>query len=117
MTLLANYVYPPEVMALVGPVVQLLDRGLTGCGEAALASLTLWALDELDAGALKPEMADDAFTLLDVYLTDHAPSITLSDEAQELLFEGEHLHHYREDWGPDLVYIRGLADKILSRAV
>lgn len=117
MSRLASYAYSSEVLAMVGPVTELLDRGLTACGEAAIASLALWTLSEIEAGGLKPETADDAFTLLEIYLAEQLPAIQLSDEAQELLLEGEHFHHYGNDWGPDPGQLRGLADKILSRVV
>ncbi len=110
----AAYTYPADVLALAGPVLTLFDYGLADCGEASLASLALWVLSALEESRLKPETADDVFTLLDVYLTD-LPARELSSEAQELLFEGEHFHHYGQSWGPDPEHFRGLAFQILNR--
>jgi hypothetical protein len=40
----------------------------------------------------------------------------LSESAQELLFEGQHLHHWRESVGADPVHLRALARNILARS-
>ena len=64
---------------------------------------------------IAPEEADRLFTLIDVYLTDHRPGEELSNEAQQLLLEGEHFHHFGEQLGPDLRHVEQLAVAILRR--
>lgn len=84
--------------------------------EAAIATLALWALDCLEAGALTPEDADRAFTLLDVRIGDAREGPDLSDRAHHLLTEGGHFHHFGGAWGPDPQYVRDLAFAILGGA-
>lgn len=114
MTTLAEYEFPTEVIETVGPLTPLFERGLRRCAEVSIASLTLWVLEGLEQHRLKPEMADQIFTLLDVYLTDHIKDFELSDLAQELIFEGEHFHHFGGEWGPNPEHLRELASQILD---
>jgi hypothetical protein len=91
----ARRAYPPHVKALIGVVDTLLREGLRADAERSIAAYTLWVLDALNAGDLTPNEADEAFTMLDVYLTDnHVPYF--SEPIQEIIFEGEILHHYNE---------------------
>ena len=83
--------------------------------EVALANAMLAALEAIKHGALSPKDADNAFTGLDVELTERADRPELSEEAQELIFEGEHLHHCDAAYGPDLSYLTRLAFTILDR--
>ena len=115
MTRLAEYPYPPEVIARASRVAGLFEQGSLHRGEASLAHLTLELLTDLTEGAIKRETADQVFTLLDMYLTDRQLPLELSEEAQELLLEGEYFHRYREPFGADPQYLRDLATKILGR--
>jgi hypothetical protein len=84
--------------------------------EAAIAVLGLWALDAVQAGRLHRNEANDIFVRLDVGISDQHSGPDLSDEIHDLILEGEHLHHYGEDWGPDPEQIRRLAFTILRRS-
>ena len=83
--------------------------------EMALARAMLAAVDALHAGVLAPATADHVFTALDRHLTESSDGPLLSDEAQELIFEGEHLHHLGDEYGPDLTYLCDLAHIIIDR--
>lgn len=105
----------PLAPDLVGLVTQPLERGLVRTAEAVLASLALSILDALESRRLQPDAADQAFTMLDVYLTDHTELPDLSPDAQELVFQGEHLHHFGEALGPAARELRNLATRLLEQ--
>lgn len=87
----------------------------TRFSEGILARTMLAALDGIDAGVIQPARADAVFTDLDRRLTESTVVPPLSDEAQELIFEGEHLHHAGDPYGPDTARLRQLARTILAR--
>ncbi len=83
--------------------------------EAVLAFLTLWLLDRIAAGRTSTAEADRLFTLLDVHLTNRGGQTLLSEDAQELLFEGEFFANLSAPDGLDPLALRQLALKILQR--
>lgn len=115
MAKLADYQFPAEVNDLVGPVVTRFEGDQYQEAERSLALLALALLDRIEKREIEPETADQVFTLLDIYLTDLKRPIDLSEEAQELILEGEYLHHYGHVLEPDPAYLRRLASTILER--
>ena len=105
-----------QVADLIGPICKLFEKDAIGSAEVAIGAMALWALDCIENGRLRADAADEAFTLLVVYLGDHPELPALSEDAQELLFEGQHLHHWREAVGADPSIMRQLADRIVARA-
>lgn len=91
------------------------DRLRETFSEAAFARAMLTVLDLLERGRIDRETADQLVTCLDRDLTAKRGGASLSEEAQELIFEGEHLHHFGEAYGPDPAYVRRLARTILDR--
>lgn len=116
MKALAEYAYPDNVLDVVGPLVQILERGLVRDAEVFIAGLALWVLRRLQERTMSPDRADQVFTLLDVYFTDDYRGPPLSEEAQELLFEGELFHHFGEPDGPNPQRLTALASAIFERA-
>jgi hypothetical protein len=108
--------HPSDVIDIVGPVVDLVERHLIRDAEVVLAFLTLWLLRRVETGLMTRDQANRVFTTLDARLTRPGGQTDLSDEAQELLFEGEFLHHLGETDGPDPDQLRALAFTILQRA-
>jgi len=104
-----------QVADLIGPIYKLLEQRSVQSAEAAIAGMTLWVLDCVEDQRLRPELADEAFTLLTVQLADQG-ELALSDEIQELVLEGQHLHHWRESIGADAALMRSLAGQVLARA-
>jgi hypothetical protein len=100
---------------LVDQAVALHRRGLVRDLEVVLAFITLWLLDRVEAGRMQGAEANRIFTLLDARLTTPGGETRLSEEAQELLFESEFLHHLGEPDGPDPQRLRQLALAILDR--
>lgn len=104
-----------QVADLIGPIFKLLQQRSARGAEVAIAGMALWVLDCIEDQRLRPELADEAFTLLTVHVHDHT-GLVLSDEAHELLLEGQHLHHWRESVGADAELMRGLAAQVIARA-
>ncbi|MBI3978552.1 MAG: hypothetical protein HY331_10245 [Chloroflexi bacterium] len=115
MRALTEYGYSANVLNIVGPAAKILEYGRAGDIEVFIASLALSAIDGVQEGRLSPQEIDQAFTLLDVYLTDNRNAPPLSEEAQELLFEAGLLHDYGAAFAPDLDYVRRLAEAVLKR--
>lgn len=105
-----------QVADLIGPIYKLLEQGSVRGAEMAIAGMALWVLDCVEERRLRPELADEAFTLLSVHLGDHPKEPALCDEVQELMLEGQHLHHWRDPLGADPALMRTLAGQVLRRA-
>jgi hypothetical protein len=104
-----------QVADLIGPIYKLLEKGAIGAAETSIAGLALWVVDCIEDRRLRAELADEAFTLLVVHMGDRG-ELPLSNETQELLLEGQHLHHYRDSVGADLGLMRELAGRILAKS-
>lgn len=100
---------------LVDQAVALHRRGLVRDLEIVLAFISLWLLDRVENGRMRADEANHVFTLLDARLTTRGGATRLSEEAQELLFESEFLHHLGEPDGPDPEHLRQLSFAILDR--
>lgn len=96
-------------------VAELLDHGLAREAEVVIGFLAIWLLGRVEAGRMTRETADQVFTALDVRVSSHPKAADLSEASQDLVTEGEHFHHYGEEWGPDPDYLRKLAFAILRR--
>ncbi len=109
---------PADLTDIADRVVDLVRGSLIREAEVVIAFLTLWILERVESGRMSGEQADDVFTTLDMRLTDGSRQYPLCDEAQELIFEGEHFHHFGETEGPTPGprpdYLRTLAFKILK---
>jgi hypothetical protein len=84
--------------------------------DVAVALLTLWALDAIEAGRLSENDASTIFTQLWSDVTDHKDGPDLAPEADELLFDGGWLHDEAIGAAPDRGNLRRLAHTILSAA-
>ena len=105
-----------QVSDLIGPICKLLEHGAIASAEASIAALVLWVLDCIESARMHADMADEAFTLLVVYASDRRVD-SFGEDVQELLFEAQHLHHWRDPVGPDPKVMRALAESILARSV
>ena len=84
--------------------------------EVILAFLAITTSERVKEGLVSPADADRLFTLIDVHLTDSKRADELSEEALDLITEGEHFEHYGEAYGTDLEHLEQLAQAILRRA-
>src|SRR5260370_38141384 len=116
MVLVLSHAHAEDAGPLVGGIAALLDRGLVQHAEVVNAFLMDVLLTQIAAGDITPAAADRFFTLLDARLARPGGETPLSEAAQELIFEGEHLHHLGDEYGPSVGYIRQLTETILRRA-
>lgn len=101
-----------DVYIVVEPIALKIEEGEIDEARSMLSRLTLWFLDQIEAGRLEPWKARNAYFLLNVYLIDNYPGDILGDEAHELIYEGTLLHEYGKDFGADIEYMRELAKNI-----
>ncbi|MBE0447256.1 MAG: hypothetical protein IBX64_04015 [Actinobacteria bacterium] len=101
-----------DVYFVVEPIASKIEAGEIDDARNMLARLTLWFLDQIEAGKLEPWKARNAYFLLNIYLIDNYPGDILGEEAHELIYEGTLLHEYGKDFGPDIGYMRELAERI-----
>ena len=107
---------PPPALGLADAglaVAQLVTHGHFREAEVATAFLALWLLDRVERGVTDREQADEVFTQIDanVRVDQDAP---LSDTWRDLVTEGEHFHHFGEEWGADPTEVRRLANAIIE---
>lgn len=108
---------PPIDASLVdagAPIVEMMERGQWREAEVATAYLAVWLLDRVAAGKTARAEADQVFTTIDG-ATTRAMADRMSQAWRDLLTEGEHFHHFGEEWGADPDALRELAFGILRR--
>jgi len=103
-----------DVFIVVEPIALKIEAGEIDDARHMLGRLTLWFLGQIEAGKLEPWKARNSYFLLNVYLTDNYPGDILGEEAHELIYEGTLLHEYGKDFGPDIGYMRELANRLLE---
>ena len=112
-------VHPPsqnaEVSTIFRSFTSILSRASIRDVEVVLAFLAPVVATRVKDGYIDPEDADRLFTTIDVYLTDLGRNGELSQEAQQLILEGEHWHHAGEALAPSLDRFNELAQAILER--
>ncbi len=114
--MLAESPQQADISATVRSFAAVLQSAPTHDVEVVLAFLALTVAERIKGGLITPADADRLFTLVDVQLTDSGRGGELSDEALELITEGEHFHHYGEAYGTDLERLGQLAQTMLGRA-
>ena len=105
-----------DLADLASTIGELVGRELVQNAEVVLACITLHLLGRLEQGSVSGDAATHVLVAVDCALTGPGEGSSLSPEAQELIFEGEHLHHFGDEYGPDTAYLRRLANTILERA-
>ncbi len=108
--------FSAEVHRFIAPVVTLAQTGHSKEAEQALAQMAIMVADEVEAGRLSPQRANDYFMALDLFL-DEKTGIDLSDDAKDLILEGMHFHDWGTPHAPALSLMRGAAERILGMAV
>jgi hypothetical protein len=105
-----------ETYIIIEPIAVKIEEDEIDDAREMLGRLTLWLLAKIENKELEPWKARNAYFLLNVYLIDNYPGDIIGEEAHELIYEGTLLHEYRQDLGPDVGYMRDLANR-LSRKV
>ena len=113
-TKLAEYPFPQTVLARVSPFVAMVEAGKIDQARATLGQIALKICEALRSNSITPKEADQVFTLLDVYLSDNYPDLDQGSAADELIFEGQFLHHYGDEHGSDLEMMEQLARQLID---
>ncbi|MCL6471512.1 MAG: hypothetical protein K6T91_01700 [Firmicutes bacterium] len=103
-----------DVFIVVEPIALKIEEGEIEDARHMLGRLTLWFLDQIEAGKLEPWKARDAYFILHTYLTDNYIGDIMGEDAHELIYEGTLLHEYLEEYGPNIGYMRDIAKRLLE---
>ena len=107
----------PQIKGFLKDIERVLSQGDTHEVEQTIACVALTICDNVIAGSLDRGIADEFFTLLDVYVTDNHPGTQFSEAISDLVMEGMLFHHYGEEYGPDCSKkMKLIAQEILETA-
>jgi hypothetical protein len=109
---LKRYRYSQTVMENVHPIILELHNGNIDEVERGIALFASKVCSEIKQGSLMPQHGDDCFSLLDLYLDDHYPDLSLRPEVKDILLEGMILHDYGNPYGADLDRMETLAKRV-----
>ena len=110
---LLPYKFPEEAMHQVEPLVELAERGDQEKFERKFGTLALTWINQIEKNQLSAAQVDQFFTLLDLYLGDHC-RFSLTQKAEDLIFEGMILHDLGKPFGADIALMKQLA-KVVSK--
>lgn len=110
-----RYHTPPEAVAMVRPIVERIERRDRDGADITIARMALRCADMVEQGTMGAWVADGAFTLLDVWLTEEMArtDVGVDERTWELLTEGNLFHGQGVIFTPDLSYLRQVAAAIL----
>ena len=114
-TIAEEYHAPPESVAMVRPIIERIERRDRDGADITIARLALRCADLVERGAMGAWVADGAFTLLDVWLSNEMTraDVGVDERTWELLTEGNLFHGQGVIFTPDLSYLRQVATAIL----
>lgn len=101
-----------DIYIVIEPIALKIEEGDIDDAREMLGRLTLWLLDKVEAGELESYKARNAYFILNVYLTDNFMTEIMGDDAHELIYEGTLLHEVGQDMGPDIGFMRGIAERL-----
>src|SRR5437773_540605 len=105
-TSLGKYGFSQSVMKVVAPVVEGIDHQNSAALERKIAELSLNVINQIETASITPSVADQYFTLIDLYLTDNYRNLALTQEMKDLIFQGMILHDYGKEYGANLSTMR-----------
>ncbi len=110
-----TYHAPPEAVAMVRPIVDRIERRDREGADITIARMALRCADLVERGSMGAWVADTAFTILDVWLTEEMErgDVGVDERTWELLTEGNLFHGQGVIFKPDLSYLRSVATAIL----
>ena len=110
-----RYHTPPEAVAMVRPIIERIERRDRDGADITIARMALRCADLVERGAMGAWVADGAFTLLDVWLSEEMArtDVGVDERTWELMTEGNLFHGQGVIFTPDLSYLREVAAAIL----
>lgn len=111
-----RYHTPPEAVAMVEPIIARLTGRDRDGSDIAIARMALRCADLVQSGQMGAWIADGAFTLLDVWLSEEMQrtDVGVDERVWELMTEGNLFHGQGVIFTPDLSYLRQVATAILA---
>lgn len=112
----ARYHTPPEAVAMVAPIIARITGRDRDGADIAIARMALRCADLVQSGQMGAWIADGAFTLLDVWLSEEMTraDVGVDERVWELMTEGNLFHGQGVIFTPDLSYLREVAAAILA---
>jgi hypothetical protein len=110
-----QYHAPPEAVAMVRPIIERIERRDRDGADITIARMALRCADLVEHGSMGAWIADSAFTILDVWLSEEMTraDVGVDERTWELLTEGNLFHGQGVIFTPDLSYLREVATAIL----
>lgn len=114
-TIAEQYHAPPEAVAMVRPIIERIARHDRDGADITIARLALRCADMVESGSMGSWVADSAFTILDVWLSEEMgrEDVGVDERTWELMTEGNLFHGQGVIFKPDLSYLRQVAAAIL----
>lgn len=114
-TIAEQYHAPPEAVAMVRPIIERIERRDRDGADITIARMALRCADLVEGGSMGAWVADSAFTILDVWLSEEMTrdDVGVDERTWELLTEGNLFHGQGVIFTPDLSYLREVASAIL----
>jgi len=114
-TIAERYHAPPEAVTMVQPIIERIERRDRDGADITIARMALRCADLVERGAMGAWVADGAFTILDVWLSEEMTraDVGVDERTWELLTEGNLFHGQGVIFTPDLSYLREVATAIL----
>jgi hypothetical protein len=114
-TIAEQYHAPPEAVAMVRPILDRIERRDRDGADITIARMALRCADLVERGSMGAWIADSAFTILDVWLSEEMArtDVGVDERTWELLTEGNLFHGQGVIFTPDLSYLREVATAIL----
>ncbi len=112
----AEYHAPPESVAMVRPIVEMIEAGDRAGADVRIARMALRCADLVESGSMGSWVADGAFTTLDVWLAEELgrDDTGVDERVYELMLEGNLFHGQGTIFKPDLSYMREVAAAMLA---
>ena len=100
----AEYHAPPEAVAMVRPIVAMIEAGDRAGADVRIAQMALRCADLVESGSMGSWVADGAFTTLDVWLAEEMgrDDTGVDERVWELMLEGNLFHGQGTIFKPDL---------------
>jgi hypothetical protein len=114
-TIAETYHAPPDAVAMVRPIIERIERRDRDGADITIARMALRCADMVESGSMGAWVADSAFTILDVWLSDEMgrDAVGVDERTWELMTEGNLFHGQGVIFKPDLSYLRQVATAIL----
>ena len=101
--------YDPSIKERVKGILEKAEQGDMPQFEQEISRLALDLLSGVEQGVMSPQLANDHFMVVDLYITKRDLRDKLSEPIQDLMFQGLLFHDWGTNYGPDVELIRKLA--------